>query len=278
MKIENLKYFLAVVRAGSIHKAAEELYLTPQNLGIIIRNIEKEAGAELLVRTPKGVSLTSEGERFLPHAQAIVDAYDSFFAERKPESNIVKLYTTSALVDLLEDLQGIQLAGKYYLSMQQYSPADLLEVMKKKVPGFYFMAIPARAGAQITQVRNQQLIFTEDTTVLVAHREHPVLRSAQPLSAQLGQYLGITTGAYGEGYTEYLPINSIAQCKKMMREQAAVYSCQKYYFHRYFQEPEEWVILRETVLDQYEYRLFWSDMQDTVLQQALVTALKEIFS
>ena len=57
MKIENLKYFLAVVRTGSLHKAAEELYLMPQNLSTIIRNIEHDAGEKLFVRTLKGLLL-----------------------------------------------------------------------------------------------------------------------------------------------------------------------------------------------------------------------------
>ena len=42
MKIEHLRYFLTVARVGSTNKAAEELFLTSQNLGLIMKNIEKE--------------------------------------------------------------------------------------------------------------------------------------------------------------------------------------------------------------------------------------------
>ena len=48
MKIENLKIFLVAAQSGSIRKAADLLFVSPQNLSFIIRNLEQELKVQLL--------------------------------------------------------------------------------------------------------------------------------------------------------------------------------------------------------------------------------------
>lgn len=67
MELRQIRYFLAVARAGSITTAAEHLHMTQPPLSLAITRLEKEVGARLFIRTPKGVSLTEAG-RFLVEA------------------------------------------------------------------------------------------------------------------------------------------------------------------------------------------------------------------
>jgi DNA-binding transcriptional LysR family regulator len=56
-----LRYFLEVVRCGSIRLAAERLHVAPSAISRQIVLLEREVGAPLLVRTQRGVLPTEQG-------------------------------------------------------------------------------------------------------------------------------------------------------------------------------------------------------------------------
>lgn len=78
MELRHLRYFLAVAEEGSLTVAAERRLHTAQpSLSRQIRDLEYEVGAQLLVRSARGVELTDSGRTFLDHARlafAQVDA------------------------------------------------------------------------------------------------------------------------------------------------------------------------------------------------------------
>jgi DNA-binding transcriptional LysR family regulator len=65
-----LAYVDAVVRTGSFRKAAERMNVTGSALTRRILDLEKELGAPLFERRPRGVRLTSAGEIFVAFARA----------------------------------------------------------------------------------------------------------------------------------------------------------------------------------------------------------------
>ena len=69
MLIAQLEAFLAVAERRSVSRAAKALYLTQPALSARLRNLERELGIDLFVRTPKGVRLTQAGHAFRPFAQ-----------------------------------------------------------------------------------------------------------------------------------------------------------------------------------------------------------------
>jgi LysR family transcriptional regulator, hca operon transcriptional activator len=70
MELRHLRYFVAVVESGSLTTAAERrLHTSQPSLSRQIRDLEREVGAELLVRSVHGVELTAAGEAFLEHAR-----------------------------------------------------------------------------------------------------------------------------------------------------------------------------------------------------------------
>ncbi|MGN1153118.1 MAG: LysR substrate-binding domain-containing protein [Candidatus Gastranaerophilaceae bacterium] len=73
MEIRVLKYFLAVAQEGSITGAANFLHLTQPTLTRQLKDLEKELGHQLFIRTNHNVSLTSEGIVFRKRAQEIID-------------------------------------------------------------------------------------------------------------------------------------------------------------------------------------------------------------
>ena len=70
MELRHLRFFVAVAEAGSLTVAAERRLHTAQpSLSRQIRDLEREVGAELLLRSPRGVTLTDAGRAFLDHAR-----------------------------------------------------------------------------------------------------------------------------------------------------------------------------------------------------------------
>ena len=62
MNIKELQYFKVVCEQKSITKAASVLYMTPQGLSKVMKNIEAQLEASLLIRTGAGVHLTESGK------------------------------------------------------------------------------------------------------------------------------------------------------------------------------------------------------------------------
>lgn len=62
MTLSQIRYFEAVCENASISKAADQLYVSRSALSRIIRDLEKEFGVELFVRSKHGVELTESGK------------------------------------------------------------------------------------------------------------------------------------------------------------------------------------------------------------------------
>ncbi len=73
MELRHLRYFVAVAEAGSLTVAAErKLHTSQPSLSRQIRNLEDEVGAQLLMRTARGIELTPAGRAFLDHARSVL--------------------------------------------------------------------------------------------------------------------------------------------------------------------------------------------------------------
>ncbi len=72
MELHQLRYFCAVVRAGSFTKAADQEGVTQPSLSQQVHRLEQSVGALLFVRLGRSVRLTPAGEVFHPHAMEIL--------------------------------------------------------------------------------------------------------------------------------------------------------------------------------------------------------------
>lgn len=86
MKLEQLRYLMAIYETGSISKAAKQLYLSQPNISNSIRSLEKELGFNIFLRDAGGVTFTEQGLTLLRHCSSImkeVDSIQSLSAQEK---------------------------------------------------------------------------------------------------------------------------------------------------------------------------------------------------
>lgn len=71
MDVADLKTFEAVLRHGSMNKAAQELHTVQSNVTARIQALEQELGVALFQRHARGVNATPAGQRILPFVARI---------------------------------------------------------------------------------------------------------------------------------------------------------------------------------------------------------------
>jgi DNA-binding transcriptional LysR family regulator len=81
LDIHQLETFVAVAREGSITRASERLHLSQPAVSAHIKAIEETLGLTLFERTPRGMSLTSEGQRLFGKAEQILSAHRDLLEE-----------------------------------------------------------------------------------------------------------------------------------------------------------------------------------------------------
>ncbi len=81
MEIRVLKYFIEVVKSGSMTRASEVLHITQPSLSKQIKLLEEELGQKLFRRSQYKMVLTEVGESFLERAKEIVDLSDLTLSE-----------------------------------------------------------------------------------------------------------------------------------------------------------------------------------------------------
>lgn len=90
-----LKIFVAVANNRSISLGANELGFAQSNVTSRIKQLEKNIGYSLFHRVPKGVILTTEGEKLYKHAIEIVRKVEDAFLDMQNMQDQKKLIVGS---------------------------------------------------------------------------------------------------------------------------------------------------------------------------------------
>ncbi|MCX4241333.1 LysR family transcriptional regulator [Paraliomyxa miuraensis] len=81
MDLHQLKTFVTVAREGSITRASKLLHLSQPAVSAHIKAMEDTLGLSLFERTPRGMSLTHDGQRLLAKAELTLAAHQELMAE-----------------------------------------------------------------------------------------------------------------------------------------------------------------------------------------------------
>ncbi|MFG2004936.1 LysR family transcriptional regulator [Spirillospora sp. NPDC048911] len=76
MDVRQLRYFLAVVDHGGVHRAAEHLFVAQPSITQSIRRLESELGTKLFLRQSRGLILSPSGAALVEPAREVVRSLD----------------------------------------------------------------------------------------------------------------------------------------------------------------------------------------------------------
>ena len=79
-----LRSFVAIAHAGSVTRAAQQVHRTQSAVSVHLQQLEASVGVQLIQRTTRALALTDAGERFLPHAQRLLDLQGEAQASLRP--------------------------------------------------------------------------------------------------------------------------------------------------------------------------------------------------
>lgn len=111
MVINQLRYFLAVCKCGSMAEAAKSLHITQQGISIALRRLEAEMGRSLFYHKSRGVVLTQFGMVFRDEAEIIITHVNKLY-------ELCKTYEGDGKVEITVAITRHQLP-KQPVSLQQ---------------------------------------------------------------------------------------------------------------------------------------------------------------
>ncbi len=96
MTLAQLRYTIAIAKAGSMNEAAKSLYISQPSLSTAIRELEAETGVEIFRRTNRGIAVTPAGEEFLGYARQVVEQAELMeqrYLNKKPSRQLCSVST-----------------------------------------------------------------------------------------------------------------------------------------------------------------------------------------
>lgn len=97
---DDVRYFLAAARAGSLAGAARALGIEHSTIGRRLSGLERSLGAAAVLRNPDGLQLTTLGRQLLPLAEQVERSVRAVSALASSEKTRVRLATPSGMSQL----------------------------------------------------------------------------------------------------------------------------------------------------------------------------------
>jgi DNA-binding transcriptional LysR family regulator len=135
MTLQQLKYFIEVANCGSINRAAENLFIAQPSLSNAMKELEGEIGTELLTRTPRGITLTTDGIEFLGYARQVTEQaslLEQRYLSKKPSRRLCAISTqhyafaVNAFVNMVKKTN----AEEYEFTLRETRTHEIIEDVK----------------------------------------------------------------------------------------------------------------------------------------------------
>lgn len=198
MDLKRLKYFCALAQIGNFTHTATHLGIAQPALSMAIKKLEEEVGLKLVNRAERKMTLTSDGEVLLRHAQRILNTV----SEAELEIQELKGFETGTI-----QFGASSMLSSYYLP-------DMLATFKRMYPKVRVNLIEAGTASLQQMLLEGEL----DIALIRSDRPHEQIRCVElfqeevaacvPLNHPLSQQAEITLETfcqeplvlYREGY------------------------------------------------------------------------------
>lgn len=187
--LTDLRLFVAIAEAKNLTRGAERVHLAASSASHRLRQLEASIGTPLLLREPRGVSLTRAGEALLRHARQVFAQLEQMHADLTPYAKGVRGHVslwanTHATHTFLPDSLStfLQRHPQVSISLEEHTSPDVLMAVAR---GEVEVGVVAGTieGAEV-----ELIPYRADRLVLIAPADHPLAASASSLFAQVLDY------------------------------------------------------------------------------------------
>ena len=200
-----LRYFCTLAKTEHMNRAAEELFISPPSLSIMIRRIESELGVPLFEKKGRNIALTEYGRLFLPKAQAALDILErgrqELISAKSEDDN--KVVIRGGSISSFPELLSLLLRSNKNIAFERSvfnSDTELLSMLLSRKIDIYVGSI------ELDDANVEKIELYRERQYLLASKSHP-----------LAKVKGITV--------EDLSIQSFAAC--------AEHTVQRYQFNKF---------------------------------------------
>ncbi len=162
MTLQQLSYAIAISEAGSLNKASEVLYVSQPSLTESLKELEKELGITIFIRSGRGVTLTPEGSDFILYARQVVNDYSELVERFDSTKNYKKKFGVStqhysfavkAFVELVRDND----TSRYELAIRETRTQQVISDvanLKSEIGIIYLSEFNKRAIGKLLRTAN----------------------------------------------------------------------------------------------------------------------------
>lgn len=227
MELRTLRYFIAVVREGSITAAAKSLHVTQPTLSRQLAALEVELGHALYQRNRQGIELTEQGVILRRYAESILA-----LADKAEEEIALPTHSIAGKVHIAAgETQAMELIARAMERTQAEYPGIAFEIysgtsadlMDNFVRGFYDFFLECELRSHV-DMHTMKLPHLDEWGLLVRRDDplanlaavtaaelvgHPLISSRQGVKVGvLGQWLGGLAEKMDVRATYNLPLNA----------------------------------------------------------------------
>ena len=178
--IAELRAFCAAADLGSLGRAARLMQVSQPALSKRLRTLEAVAGARLLERSPRGVTLTPAGTRLYVEARKLLaqaEEVEALMAGLRGEEQPVRLATSHTIAEyvLPRPLVEFEQKGERHLSVELVIANSLVvrELVREGRAEFGIAAVDANSPPDGVL---RELPFCDDEVVVAVPEDHPWAR------------------------------------------------------------------------------------------------------
>ena len=172
MTLLSYQIFKTVAEAGSFHKAADLIGLTPSAISHAVSSMEKELGFSIFTRKKAGVTLTSYGEHLMPYVNAVLNSEESL-QQAVAEFNGLKQGTvkvgvfssvcTSWMPDIIKSFSELYPAIEIEVFQGTYD--DVSYWIRNGIVDFGFLSTSSAGDLHIEPFYRDPLLCSEEMTI-----------------------------------------------------------------------------------------------------------------
>lgn len=199
-----MKYVMEIYKAGSISKAAKNLYMNQPNLSRAVKELEKSLGTAIFIRTPKGIILSKEGKILLEYSKSIFHKLEELEEQLKDqkENNVSfnisiprATYITYAFTKFIQEIHSTSEIKINYSETNNIEAVDNILYNGFEL-GIIRYTQPYEMDME-QSLTKQNLAFKEiweSEYVLLMSKNHPLAEKDAICSADLDEYTELVHG------------------------------------------------------------------------------------